>query len=73
MKYIVMEIQVNGDSVGVITNSFTDRNQAESSYHTILAAAAISTIERHTAVMLTDRGQTIYSQSYDHKLTDLTE
>lgn len=68
MKYIVIEIQVNGDSVGVLTDSFSDRNQAESSYHSILAAAAISSVERHTAVMLLDNGQLIHSQTYEHKV-----
>ena len=65
--YIILETQTNPNgTVGTLINSYEDRNAAESKYHQILAAAAISQIPRHCAFMLTDEGYTIKSEFYTH-------
>lgn len=66
MKFIVLEIQ-SADSVSVITNNYDERLDAESKFHTILAAAAISSVPKHSASLLTDEGEVIKSQCYTHK------
>jgi hypothetical protein len=65
--YIVMEIQTNSDgTVGTLVNSYADRDHAESKYHTILAAAAISTLPCHAAVLLTEQGLILANGYYEH-------
>ena len=65
--YIVLEIQVNdGGTAGLLSASFEDRYQAESQYHSVLAAAALSTLPLHTAVLLTDTGDLLMRGSYSH-------
>lgn len=68
-SYIIMEIQkdTNGN-VSYIVNKNTTRNGAESVYHQILAAAAISNVYQHSAVLLTDTGVEVMHQSYTHEI-----
>ena len=63
--YIVLEIQ-SSDIVSTIVNSYADRNQAESKYHQILTAAALSDVPKHSAVLLADNGVCIKNESYFH-------
>jgi len=66
--YIVMEIQTNNDgTVGSLVYKYESRLEAESKYHTVLAAAAISALPMHAAVLLTNRGQMITSEYYEHE------
>jgi len=64
--FIVIEIQKTGEEVGTIVNKYADINQAKSKYHTILAAAAVSKVERHAACVLDDKGRTLCQEAYDH-------
>lgn len=51
MKYIVTEIQLfDTGAMSTPCYSYDDRNAAESKYHSILAAAAISKLPTHAAV-----------------------
>ena len=65
--YIVMEIQTNSDgTVGTLVSAYADRSQAESKYHTILAAAAISALPCHSAVLLYQNGNVLATACYEH-------
>lgn len=67
MSYIVVEIQKSAQgTVSTIVTQHADRLAAEGKYHTILAAAAVSSVAQHGAVLLTDAGQEICHQSYTH-------
>lgn len=67
MKYLVIEIQHNADgTVGNFVFAYDDRLQAESKYHSILAAAAISAVYIHSAVIMSSTGVQIAHQSYTH-------
>lgn len=67
MSYIIIEIQKSADgTVAYLVNKNASRNGAESIYHQILAAAAISNVYQHTAVLLTDTGVEIMHQCYNH-------
>ena len=63
--YIVMEIQ-KSNTAATIVNTYETRNEAENKYHTILAAAAISNIPQHAAVLLDDNGEYIKSECFMH-------
>lgn len=66
--YIVIEIQkLSSDTESsCITTSFNDLNQAMNKYHQILAAAAISVVYKHSAVLLSDDGTWMKSESFEH-------
>ena len=64
--YIVIELQKSGNELSNIVTTFDNLNEADNKYHTILAAAAISNVERHAASMLSDEGYCIKAEYYDH-------
>ena len=67
MKFLVIEIQENADgNVSNIVTSHDTANEAESKYHAILSAAAVSSVPVHSALMVNSHGGYINSQSYDH-------
>lgn len=65
--YIVMEIQTNADgTVGNFVFAYADVNQAYAKYHSILAAAAASTLPRHSAVILENDGHPLEFRCFEH-------
>ena len=69
--YIVIELQtVNETTVANIVNAYTDQKVAEQKYHTILAAAAVSSLPCHAAVMLDEKGRMIKSEYYTHEVVN---
>lgn len=65
--YILQEIQAaNGNTALVPAQTFTDKNQAESAYHTALAAAAVSSVSVHTVVLMDEHGNSIKREFYEH-------
>lgn len=60
MIYIVLEIQSTGETASVIPWSFVnDFEGAMAKFHTILAAAAISSVPMHSAVIIDDQGHVV--------------
>lgn len=67
-KYVVIEIQtMDGGQVACLATPYDSQMQAESSYHSVLSAAALSALPRHAAVIMTSDGSVQMSQSYEHE------
>ena len=66
MQYIVIELQSTGSSVSNIVSKYSTLNEAESKFHQILGAAAISNVPVHSAVILTDEGYSLKHECYKH-------
>lgn len=64
--YIITEIQSGADGVGIINQTAADRQHAESVYHMMLGAAAISAVKTHSVVLMTDEGFVLESKCYKH-------
>lgn len=66
--YIIIEIQKsNSGSVAIVPPaSYSDRNQAEQKYHEVLSYAAVSSVDVHSVVMLSDTGDRIKGETYYH-------
>lgn len=65
--YIVVEIQTNADStVGNLVFAYADKNEAYSKYHSILAAAAVSILPKHAAVILQNDGLPLEFRCFEH-------
>lgn len=68
--YILQEIQTTGSQTALVpAQTFADRNQAESAFHTALASAAISSVEIHAVALLDEHGNTVRREFYEHKQT----
>lgn len=65
--YIVIEMQTSGGTTSLLPNTYADKNVAENKYHTILAAAATSSVPIHSAVILDEFGTILRSEFYQHE------
>ena len=74
--YIIELQQYQNGEYGNLTNYAYDidpakaRLKAESKYHEVLAAAAISELPQHSATLLTSDGRCIMNQCYRHTLPE---
>ena len=74
-QFYILEIQqyANGEFGHIVHYAYDvdatkARLKAESTFHTILAAAAISELQSHSATLLTSDGRAIMNQCYRHAL-----
>lgn len=66
-KYVVVEMQTGQDGkVACLVTSYDDRLQAESAWHSVMAAAAIGTLPVHAAVLLDNLGAELLTARYEH-------
>ena len=69
--YIVIEIQTNADqTVGNFMWAYSERNDAEAKYHSVLSSAAKSSLPCHSCVILRNDGLQIAAQSYKHEVEE---
>lgn len=70
--YIIIEIQKsnNGTVTIVPPASYSDWKTAEQAYHTALSYAAVSSVDVHSVVMLSDTGDRIKGETYFHASGD---
>ena len=75
--FLVVELQSNADGTrGSLKYQFTDpektpeerRALAEQKYHQVLAAAAVSSCELHSAVLLDFSGRLLKREQYTHEV-----
>lgn len=68
MKYLILELQTNTDgTVGTLITQKDDLNQAQSTFYSILAAAALSQLPHHAAVLMTNEGIVLMFQDFCHE------
>lgn len=71
LRYVVIEMQTDAEGTVVsLTDSFDNLDAAYNKYYTILAYAAISTLPRHAASLLTNDGLLYESKSFDHIISE---
>lgn len=66
--FIVIEMQTNNGATAVVTPIKTeaDYNKALSKYYTTLASAAISSVETHTVMLITETGVVSRCETFEH-------
>ena len=65
--FIVIEMQTNGNSTAVLPVTTKEtQNEAESVAYTALSAAAISSVEKHTVMVIDDEGAVYLQRCYHH-------
>ena len=74
-QFYIIEIQkyVNGEFGHIVHFAYDEdatkaRLKAESKYHQVLAAAAVSELPQHSATLLTSDGHSIMNQVYRHEV-----
>ena len=68
--FIVLEVQKNLNGTGAIVNpipTFDALPEAESCWHSKLAAACISSVPIHTVILMDDDANTIRRETYLHQ------
>lgn len=68
--FIVLEVQKNLNGTGAIVNpipTFATLPEAESCWHSKLAAACISPVPIHTVILMDDDANTIRRETYLHQ------
>ena len=66
MVFYVIEIQTQAETGAVIPFTFTNRNEAEAKYHSLLAVCATSNVPKHGAMLFNDDGFILKSEVYNH-------
>ena len=67
MSYLVVELQTYADgSVGHLEWSFANQAQAESKFHAVLSAAAVSEVTIHACSLLASDGRLLNRGCYEH-------
>ena len=64
--FIVIELQTNGGTTSNLVTAYNTRAEAESHYHTVLAAAAVSSVEVHAAILVSSEGFPLMHACYLH-------
>ena len=65
--YIVIELQINNGQVAIVPPaSFTDKNLAEQAFHTAAAAAAVSSVPKHSVALLNQDAFAIECVNFEH-------
>ena len=64
--FFIIELQVNGESGANIVTTADSYENAMSKYHTVLASAAVSEVEKHTCIVLDDKGRHMARECYEH-------
>lgn len=65
--FVVIEIQKNAEGVvGNIVTAHETQAEAEAKYHSVLAAAAVSSLPVHSATLLSEEGFSVANQCYKH-------
>lgn len=68
MAYLVVEMQTyQDDTHGALKDEFDDIALAEQKYHTVLAAAAVSSCKIHSAALLDFSGRLLKREQYTHE------
>ena len=70
-KYVVIELQKNGDVMGNIVTSHDTLQDAQYKFHTVAAAASISNVEKHSVALLNDDGFPIERTTFEHRQEEL--
>ncbi len=66
MTYIVIELQTTNGTTSYLVTTHATREEAESKYHLILSAAAVSNVPIHAATIITSDGFQLMHQAYNH-------
>ena len=66
-KYVVIELQKNGDVMSNIVTAHDTLQDAQYKFHTTAAYASISEVEKHSIALLNEDGFPVERVVFEHK------
>lgn len=69
--YIIIELQTTKGKTANVVKTKESQEEAMSMYHSILATAAISQVEYHTAIVIDEQGRYLARECYTHIKEDI--
>ena len=66
--FFVIETQVNGGQGSALVTTHATRNEAESKFHQILQYAAVSQVQKHGAIVMTEDCVLLLHSCYEHEV-----
>lgn len=66
MFFIIEIQQMKNGTFAHLVHTAQERNAAESTFHSVLAAAALSDLPSHSATLLSDTGNMLMTKCYMH-------
>ena len=66
-KYVVIELQKNGDIMSNIVTAHDTLADAQYKFHTVAATAAISSVDKHSVALLNEDGFPIERTTFEHR------
>ena len=65
-KYVVIELQKNGDVMADLVTSHDTLADAQYKFHIVAASAAISNVEKHAVALLNEDGFPVERTVFEH-------
>lgn len=62
----VIEIQKSGETATPLVQLFEDDAQAKSRYHELLSIAAVSSVPEHSVILVSEEGNYMFREKYEH-------
>lgn len=69
--YVVLEIQKSGERISTIATQHENITEAKSKYFNVLSAAAGSPMDRHYVAIISEKGQSIMNDGFDHTIEEV--
>ena len=69
-KYIVVELQKTGDQVSSLITAHDTLKDAHFKFYSVAAAASISEVDMHTAVLMSERGLPMERICFEHNVEE---
>ena len=66
-KYIVLELQKNGDVMSNIVTAHDTLQDAQYKFHSVAAYASISDVEKHSIALLNEDGFPVERVVFEHR------
>lgn len=68
--YIVIELQKSANGLAHLESVHNTRAEAESKFHQVLMAAAISNVLIHSAILMEENGAVLKAETYEHEVNE---
>ena len=72
-KFLVVEIQKNGNQIANIVTAHDSLLDAQAKFHTVALAATASNVDKHSVTILNENGYSIESATFQHRIPEYEE
>lgn len=66
MNYLVIELQTTNGTTANLVTQYNDLAKAQQKYYSVLAAAVVSKVDVHSAMIVDETGFLLMNESFKH-------